>query len=111
MRLCPLLSRGASGSVVSALQKVSNNIELLRLTRALWTVTLGRRPEAAVKAYQQDRDVEVDGIVGDQTWWVLAGAAGLLLRRCLDSRRCDSSPGKGTWLHKIDSVQHFSREH
>ena len=26
-------------------KKVSNNIELLRLTRALWTVTLGRRPK------------------------------------------------------------------
>ena len=34
------------------------------------------KTEAAVKVYQQDRDVEVDGIVGDQTWWVPAGAAG-----------------------------------
>ena len=29
----------------------------------------GPKTEAAVKAYQQDRDVEMDGIVGDQTWW------------------------------------------
>ena len=39
----------------------------------------GPKTEAAVKAYQQDRDVEVDGIVGDQTWWVPAGAAGATL--------------------------------
>jgi hypothetical protein len=31
---------------------------------------------AAVQVYQSDRGVTVDGIVGDQTWWVPAGAAG-----------------------------------
>ena len=49
----------------------------------------GPKTEAAAKAYQQDRLVEADGIVGDQTWWVPASAAGLLLRRCRDLRRCD----------------------
>ena len=39
----------------------------------------GPKTEAAVKAYQQDRAVHVDGIVGDQTWWVPAGAAGATL--------------------------------
>ena len=28
--------------------------------------------EAAVRAYQGDRGVPVDGIVGDLTWWVPA---------------------------------------
>ena len=45
----PLLARGASGSVVTALQKVSRNIQLLRLIRALWMVTLGRRPKPLSK--------------------------------------------------------------
>ena len=35
--------------------------------------------DAAVRAYQGDRGVAVDGIVGDQTWWVPAGAAGATL--------------------------------
>jgi peptidoglycan hydrolase-like protein with peptidoglycan-binding domain len=35
--------------------------------------------EAAVRAYQGDRGVPVDGIVGDLTWWVPAGAAGATL--------------------------------
>jgi len=39
----------------------------------------GPKTEAAVKAYQQDRAVNVDGIVGDQTWWAPAGAAGATL--------------------------------
>ena len=39
----------------------------------------GPKTEAAVKAYQQDRGAQVDGIVGDQTWWAPAGAAGATL--------------------------------
>src|SRR5258705_5215627 len=45
----PLLSRGASGSVVTALQKVSRSIRLLRLIRGRWMVTLGRRPKLLSK--------------------------------------------------------------
>jgi peptidoglycan hydrolase-like protein with peptidoglycan-binding domain len=36
----------------------------------------GPRTESAVRAYQSDRGVIADGVVGDQTWWVPAGAAG-----------------------------------
>jgi len=39
----------------------------------------GPKTEAAVKAYQEDRAIHVDGIVGDQTWWAPAGAAGATL--------------------------------
>ena len=39
----------------------------------------GPMTDAAVRAYQADRGVGVDGIVGDQTWWVPAGAAGATL--------------------------------
>ncbi len=34
---------------------------------------------SAVKAYQGDRGVTVDGIAGDRTWWVPAGGAGATL--------------------------------
>jgi peptidoglycan hydrolase-like protein with peptidoglycan-binding domain len=39
----------------------------------------GPKTEAAVRAYQTDQGVESDGIVGDRTWWVPAGAAGATL--------------------------------
>jgi peptidoglycan hydrolase-like protein with peptidoglycan-binding domain len=39
----------------------------------------GPSTQAAVTAYQNDRGVTPDGIVGDQTWWVPAGAAGATL--------------------------------
>ena len=61
----PLLARGASGSVVTDPGAVDGDF--------------GPKTEAAVKAYQQDRGVQADGIVGDQTWWAPAGAAGAAL--------------------------------
>ena len=39
----------------------------------------GPRTEAAVKDYQSERGVAADGIVGERTWWVPAGAAGATL--------------------------------
>src|SRR6185503_16239303 len=45
----PLLARGASDSVVGALQKVSRNIQPLPLIRALSMVTSGRRPKPLSK--------------------------------------------------------------
>ena len=41
--------------------------------------SFGPMTESAVRAYQGDRGVGVDGIVGDDTWWVPAGAAGATL--------------------------------
>jgi hypothetical protein len=32
-----------------------------------------------VRAYQTQQNIVVDGVVGDQTWWVLAGGAGATL--------------------------------
>jgi len=77
----PQVGRGAHGAVVTALQKA------LRLYRGPGTPTdpgaadgaFGPRTEAAVKAYQSDRGVAADGIVGDRTWWVPAGGAGATL--------------------------------
>jgi peptidoglycan hydrolase-like protein with peptidoglycan-binding domain len=39
----------------------------------------GPNTEAAVRAYQTQRSVTVDGVVGDETWWVPAGAASATL--------------------------------
>jgi peptidoglycan hydrolase-like protein with peptidoglycan-binding domain len=77
----PLLRRGSSGAVVRALQ------EALREYRGPGTPTdpgaidgdFGQHTEQAVRAYQQDRGIGVDGIVGDRTWWAPAGAAGATL--------------------------------
>ncbi len=77
----PTLAPGAQGAGVAALQHA------LRAFRSAGTSTdpgsadgsFGSRTEAAVPAYQADRGVGVDGIVGDRTWRVPAGAAGATL--------------------------------
>jgi peptidoglycan hydrolase-like protein with peptidoglycan-binding domain len=75
----PLLSRGASGSVVTALQKGLKKYATAATDPGAVDGDFGPKTESAVKAYQQDRSVHVDGIVGDQTWWTPAGAAGATL--------------------------------
>lgn len=77
----PLLSRGATGPSVSALQKGLRAYAAQNAAADPGTVDgeFGPRTEAAVKAYQSDRSVSIDGIVGDRTWWIPAGAAGATL--------------------------------
>ena len=75
----PLLARGASGSVVTALQKGLKKYSTPATDPGAVDGDFGPKTEAAVKAYQQDRGVPADGIVGDQTWWAPAGAAGATL--------------------------------
>src|SRR5436190_19421624 len=77
----PRVARGAGGAVVSALQRA------LRTFRGPGTPTdpgvadgdFGPRTESAVRAYQSQHGLGVDGIVGDRTWWVPAGGAGATL--------------------------------
>jgi peptidoglycan hydrolase-like protein with peptidoglycan-binding domain len=77
----PLLQRGAHGAAVKALQHG------LRTYGGAGAATdpgaidgdFGANTEAAVRAYQGDRGVGVDGKVGDRTWWVPAGGAGATL--------------------------------
>ena len=77
----PILVRGSTGSVVSALQTA------LKAFRGPNTPTdpglvdgdFGPQTESAVRAYQSQQSITVDGIVGNQTWWVPAGAAGATL--------------------------------
>lgn len=72
----PELSNGSTGSEVSAMQTVLKNA-------GLYTGTVdgdfGPLTESAVEAYQTQRGVSVDGVVGDETWFVPAGAAGATL--------------------------------
>ena len=75
----PVLSRGASGSVVTALQQGLKKYSTPATDPGLVDGDFGPKTKAAVKAYQQDRGVQADGIVGDQTWWAPAGAAGATL--------------------------------
>jgi peptidoglycan hydrolase-like protein with peptidoglycan-binding domain len=77
----PRLNRGDSGDSVSALQRG------LRRYGGPGNPTdpgqidgdFGARTESAVRAYQSDRGLGNDGIVGDLTWWTAAGAAGATL--------------------------------
>jgi peptidoglycan hydrolase-like protein with peptidoglycan-binding domain len=41
--------------------------------------SFGPRTESAVRAYQTQQGLTADGIVGDRTWWIPAGAAGATL--------------------------------
>jgi peptidoglycan hydrolase-like protein with peptidoglycan-binding domain len=75
----PLLARGASGGVVTSLQKGLKKYSTLETDPGAVDGEFGPKTEGAVKAYQQDRGVQADGIVGDQTWWAPAGAAGATL--------------------------------
>ena len=75
----PLLALGASGSVVTALQEGLKKYATPATDPGAVDGDFGPKTEAAVKAYQQDRGVQADGIVGDQTWWAPAGAAGATL--------------------------------
>src|SRR4029453_18036337 len=74
-----LLACVASGNVVTALQKGLKKYSTPASDPGAVDGDFGPKTEAAVKAYQQDRGVQADGIVGDQTWWAPAGAAGATL--------------------------------
>ena len=77
----PRLSEGATGTAVWALQKGLKAYAAQNAAADPGPVdgVFGHRTEAAVRAYQSDRGVTADGIVGDRTWWVPAGAAGATL--------------------------------
>ena len=70
----PTLARGSTGSVVSALQKA---LKAFGATTDPGPIDgdFGRGTESAVRAYQSQQNIAVDGVVGHQTWWVPAGAA------------------------------------
>jgi hypothetical protein len=74
----PTLARGLTGSAVSALQKA---LKAFGATTDPGPIdgNFGPQTESAVRAYQSQQNIAVDGVVGHQTWWVPAGAAGATL--------------------------------
>jgi peptidoglycan hydrolase-like protein with peptidoglycan-binding domain len=77
----PELAQGSTGAAVSALQKGLKTYAAQNPAADPGAIdgVFGLRTAAAVRAYQTDRGVAVDAIVGDRTWWVPAGAAGATL--------------------------------
>ena len=77
----PVLANGDSGAEVAALQEALtaySNQDPATNPGAI-DGSFGPMTEAAVRAYQGDHGIAVDGIVGDDTWWVPAGAMGATL--------------------------------
>src|SRR4051794_7892159 len=74
----PRLVRGSTGLAVSALQKALKSFDDPNTATDPGSIdgNFGPRTESAVRAYQTRQGITVDGVVGDQTWWVPAGAAG-----------------------------------
>jgi peptidoglycan hydrolase-like protein with peptidoglycan-binding domain len=77
------LERGSTGAVVSALQKGLKTFDGPNTPTDPGPIdgNFGQRTESAVRAYQTRQNIAVDGVVGDQTWWVPAGAAGATLAK------------------------------
>src|SRR5690348_936479 len=77
----PLLQRGATGADVRRLQTGLHAYAGGGQGADPGPIDgdFGPRTEHAVRVYQSERGVAVDGIVGDRTWWVPAGAAGATL--------------------------------
>jgi peptidoglycan hydrolase-like protein with peptidoglycan-binding domain len=77
----PELARGAHGHVVRALQQALERFggPGSPTDPGAADGDFGPRTENAVRAYQRDRGLTADGIVGDRTWWAPAGAAGATL--------------------------------
>jgi peptidoglycan hydrolase-like protein with peptidoglycan-binding domain len=79
----PRLARGSTGPAVSALQKGLKAFDGPNTPTDPGPIdgNFGQRTESAVRAYQTRQNITVDGVVGDQTWWVPAGAAGATLAK------------------------------
>jgi peptidoglycan hydrolase-like protein with peptidoglycan-binding domain len=74
--ITPELDLGSLGPEVSGLQSALVKYRGAGKPTCPGTVdgNFGPRTESAVRAYQRDTGIAVDGVAGDQTWWVPAGA-------------------------------------
>ena len=77
------VKRGSTGAVVSALQNGLKTFAGPNTPTDPGPIDgeFGQGTESAVRAYQTTQNITVDGVVGDQTWWVPAGAAGATLAK------------------------------
>jgi peptidoglycan hydrolase-like protein with peptidoglycan-binding domain len=79
--ITPELDLGSFGPEVSGLQRALVDYRGAGKPTCPGAVDgdFGPRTESAVRAYQRDSGIAVDGIAGDQTWWVPAGAGEVTL--------------------------------
>lgn len=77
----PQLKQGSSGAAVTGLQEGLTAIHGDPVFPSPGPIDgdFGPQTKAAVTAYQSHHNLTADGIVGDRTWWVPAGAAGATL--------------------------------
>lgn len=71
------------GSVGPEVEDVQRRLETLGLSCASDPTVFDHRTEAAVRAFQQQRGLIADGIVGEETWQTLVGASFTLGDRLL----------------------------
>ncbi|NES64081.1 MAG: peptidoglycan-binding protein [Okeania sp. SIO2D1] len=64
----PVLRNGSNGSDVTLVQRLLNNAGYGSLVE---DGIFGSRTDTAVKEFQKDRNLTVDGVVGSQTWKAL----------------------------------------
>lgn len=69
----PLVKKGSTGFAVTQLQKMLNSVEYSGKQTLTVDGDFGNKTYNAVKAYQKDRGLEVDGEVGKNTWKSLFG--------------------------------------
>ena len=69
-----LLRRGATGSAVADVRRMLATIGLLNNTDPVGTDVFDEAAELAVRHFQQNRGLSVDGVVGPETFHALTGA-------------------------------------
>jgi peptidoglycan hydrolase-like protein with peptidoglycan-binding domain len=71
----PTLSKGSTGQLVARVQQVLKDGKFYQ---GIVDEDFGSKTETAVKAFQKDRQLLSDGIVGNATWESLQELAGML---------------------------------
>ena len=67
----PVLRKGSSGEAVKTLQRLLRQLQYVNIdgkARISVDGSFGSNTEAAVKRYQKNAAIGVDGIVGEKTW-------------------------------------------
>ena len=102
----PLLARGASGSVVTALQKGLKKYSTPATDPGAVDGDFGPKTEAAVKAYNRIGVSRRTESLATRRGGSLRAPRGLLLRRCRDLRRCEGSAADIAANTAVDLMHH-----
>src|SRR5947209_19759466 len=93
----PVLREGSSGDAVRQLQEA---LKELGHDPGAVDGQFGAHTEAAVRAYQQERGIAVDGVVGPITWRHIDDAAEFdkpTLRKCSTGLVCRRAANRYSW--------------